>query len=332
MRKLILAILVAAVITAGVVGFAGWWTLLRPIETVEVDLVVDQGASATEVLRKLHDHGLLPSVLSGRIYLQLFGKGRSPRFGHYLLPSKARPVDAIEIVLSGAVETFEVTVIEGVMCEDVCEMISAAGCGSNEKCWDFVSKPDSILDLAPEARTLEGFLFPDTYRFAIGISAQSAAHHMVDRFRDVWREEYARVSEPWATPYEIVTLASLVEGETSLAEERARVAGVYFNRLKRGMLLQCDPTVIYALKKRKEWTGRLLRIHWKFDDPYNTYLYGGLPPGPINNPGRAALSAALSPEDHNFLYFVAKPDGGHTFSRTLDEHNRAVWRLRRSRR
>jgi UPF0755 protein len=110
------------------------------------------------------------------------------------------------------------------------------------------------------------------------------------------------------------------------------VAGVFYNRLERGMLLQCDPTVVYSLRRRGEWTGRLLRVHWEVDDPYNTYRYPGLPPGPINCPGRAAIAAALSPERHAFLYFVARPDGGHSFSRTLSEHNRAVARLLRSRR
>ena len=127
-------------------------------------------------------------------------------------------------------------------------------------------------------------------------------------------------------------MASLVEAETSLDEERARIAGVFVNRLRRGMLLQGDPTVAFALKRRGEWQGRLLRVHWQVDDPYNTYRYPGLPPGPINSPGKAALAAALTPEQHSYLYFVAKPGGGHTFSRSLKEHNRAVARLLRSRR
>jgi UPF0755 protein len=131
---------------------------------------------------------------------------------------------------------------------------------------------------------------------------------------------------------EIVTLASLVEAETSIDEERALVAGVFLNRLRRGMLLQCDPTVVYALKRRNEWRGRLLRIHWEVDDPYNTYRYPGLPPGPINCPGRAAIAAALAPASTPYLYFVARPGGGHTFSESLAEHNRAVARLRAKRR
>ncbi len=180
----------------------------------------------------------------------------------------------------------------------------------------------------PDATSLEGYFFPDTYRFAIGVPAQVVARHMVDRFTEVWHEERRVVDGLWGSPLEVVTLASLVEAETSLPSERGLVAGVFVNRLHRGMLLQCDPTVVYALKRRNEWKGRLYRIHWETDDPYNTYRYPGLPPGPINSPGRAALTAAMAPEATPFLYFVAKPGGGHTFSRTLTEHNRAVARLR----
>ena len=124
----------------------------------------------------------------------------------------------------------------------------------------------------------------------------------------------------------------MVEAETSLPSERPRIAGVFLNRLRLGMLLQCDPTVVFALKRRGEWSGRLLRVHWQVDDPYNTYRYPGLPPGPINSPGRASLAAAIAPERHRFLYFVARPDGGHVFSATLEDHNRAVARLLRVRR
>jgi UPF0755 protein len=155
---------------------------------------------------------------------------------------------------------------------------------------------------------------------------------MVLVFKRVWEAELQTSGSAWGTPLEVVTLASMVEAETSHAEERARIAGVFFNRLRHGMLLQCDPTVVYALKRRNEWQGRLLRVHWQVDDPYNTYRYPGLPPGPINSPGRAAIAAALQPEHHTFLYFVASPDGDHTFSRTLREHNRAVVRLQQSRR
>jgi UPF0755 protein len=227
---------------------------------------------------------------------------------------------------------FSITVVEGADTESIGAEFSRLGVGSAEDWAAFSGRLDWIGDLAPSAPSLEGFFFPDTYHFAVGISAEAAARHLVDRFFEVWSDESEQVDELWGTPLEIVTLASLVEAETSVPEERARVAGVYLNRLRRGMLLQCDPTVVFALKQRGEWKGRLLRIHWEVDDPYNTYRYPGLPPGPINSPGRAALVAALDPETTPFLYFVARPGGGHTFSRTLAEHNRAVNELFQSRR
>jgi len=154
----------------------------------------------------------------------------------------------------------------------------------------------------------------------------------VKRFEEVWEEETRGAGELWGSTLEIVTLASMVEAETSLEDERRLIAGVFANRLRRGMLLQCDPTVVYALKRRGEWKGRLLRVHWEIDDPYNTYRHPGLPPGPINSPGRAALAAAIRPATTSYLYFVARPGGGHAFSKTLSEHNRAVAQLLSSRR
>jgi UPF0755 protein len=274
----------------------------------------------------------MPSVFGGRLYLRFRGGGRALHYGHFSFPAQSRPVDVLEKILTGRIEMFSVTVVEGSDAETVAHQFVALGVGSHDLWLDLVADVDDVAHIAPDAPSLEGFLFPDTYRFAVGISAEEVARHLVERFIAVWREESFNVPEPWGSPLDIVTLASLVEAETSIASERARVAGVYLNRLRRGMLLQCDPTVVYALKRRGEWRGRLLRIHWEIDDPFNTYRNPGLPPGPINSPGRAALAAALQPEETPFLYFVAQPGGGHAFSRTLAEHNRAVARLRASRR
>jgi UPF0755 protein len=214
----------------------------------------------------------------------------------------------------------------------VAEVFIAAGLCDTTDWESILSQGRWVHDVVPDADSLEGFLFPDTYRFAVGLSAEAAARHLVNRFRSVWIEETDRAPDPWGSTLELVTLASMVEAETSVPDERPRIAGVFTNRLRRGMLLQCDPTVVYALKRRGEWTGRLLRRHWQTDDPYNTYRYPGLPPGPINSPGRAALAAVLDPEDHDYLYFVASPEGGHYFSKTLREHERAVGRWMSSRR
>jgi len=313
--------------------FTGVWfhgALWGSRSTGEVEIEVSAGSTAREILSSLRDNGLLPSELAGRLYLRGWAKGRSFHYGRYLFTPGSRPVDVIETILDGRVEIFELTIVEGSEAEDIGRQFTSLGVGSPAEWRALIENTDWIVDVAPEAESLEGFLFPDTYRFAVGIPAERAAHHLVERFKDVWSEEERDVSAPWGSVFEIVTLASLVESETSIDAERARIAGVFVNRLRRGMLLQCDPTVVYALKKRNEWRGRLLRIHWEIDHPYNTYRNPGLPPGPINSPGRAALKAALLPESTPYLYFVAQPGGGHQFSRTLTEHNRAVARLRQA--
>jgi UPF0755 protein len=332
LRRALVAVGALALLLGSVVVVWSYWALWRPHSARPVEITVAAGAPAGVVLHQLHREGLLPSRLAGRLYLRLFANGRSPRWGHYRFPEGCRPADALERVLDGRVETVAVTIVEGWTIEEVAATYGAAGVGTVEEWREIARRRELIADLAPDAPSLEGFLFPDTYRFAVGLAAPSVAGHMLGRFREVWRAETGAETTLWASPLQLVTLASLVEAETSLPGERPRIAGVFRNRLQRGMLLQCDPTVVYALKRRGEWEGRLLRRHWATDDPYNTYRYPGLPPGPINSPGRAALAAAVRPERHDYLYFVASPQGGHAFSRMLAEHERAVARWQASRR
>jgi len=329
-------ILVAALLILLASGAAGafWFfdALWNRRSSAVVEIQIDEGVSARHILNLLEREGLVGSTLASRLYLRGWGRGRTLHYGRYVFDAGLRPVDVLETVLDGRVDMFAVTIVEGSDSEVISELFVSFGVGSADEWKSLVGRVDWIAAVAPEASSLEGFLFPDTYRFAVGTSAVNAAHHLVERFLDVFSEERLDAGEPWGSVLEIVTLASLVEAETSVDSERALVAGVYLNRLRRGMLLQCDPTVVYALKRRNEWSGRLYRIHWEVDDPYNTYRNPGLPPGPINSPGRAALAAALHPESTPYLYFVAKPGGGHEFSRTLSEHNRAVARWRNARR
>ncbi len=315
--------------TVLVLGGSGlWWhhKLWTPTNTPETTLVVQPGATSTAILHQLAGAGILTSVLAGRLYLEGPARGREMQWGTYVIPASSRPVDVLEQLLQGRVKQFNVTVIEGMSSEDIQTILEKAGVTGIEDWSSVVAESGLVADLAPDASSLEGFLFPDTYAYSAGITTSTVARIMTDRFRTVWAEEQSNTIQSSMTTLDIITLASLVEAETSVPEERQRVAGVFVNRLRRGMLLQCDPTVVFALKRRGEWTGQLLRVHWGVDDTYNTYRYPGLPPGPINNPGRAALQAALNPEVHKLLYFVADDSGGHTFSSTLKEHNRAVAR------
>jgi UPF0755 protein len=332
MRRILL---LTAVLSAVAVAIGGAWfhrSLWGVRSARAVELEIAAGSTAREILVQLHAEELMPSVLAGRIYLKTLASGQSLYYGRYRFPPASRPADVLGSILEGAVEMFAVTIVEGSALSEIGQQFADLGLGSVEEWRHFGRRSQWIADLASGAPSLEGFFFPDTYRFAVGISTDHVALHLVERFREVWSEEVGKAGELWGSTLEIVTLASLVEAETSLDEERHVIAGVFANRLRRGMLLQCDPTVVYALKRRNEWKGRLLRIHWEVDDPYNTYRHVGLPPGPINSPGRAALAAAIDPPATPYLYFVAKPGGGHSFSKTLSEHNRAVARLMSSRR
>ena len=332
MKRMILVAVVIVVLAAAIGGAWLHHNLWGVRSTQPVELEIAAGADARQILSQLHAKDLLPSVLAGRVYLKFLAPEQALYYGHYQFPAAGRPVDVLGRILRGEVKMFTATIVEGSDIETIGEQFSGLGLGTADTWRAIGRRVEWLSDFAAGAPSLEGFLFPDTYRFAVGISADQAARHLVERFKEVWLEETARAEKPWGSALEIVTLASLVEAETSLDEERPLIAGVFAGRLNRGMLLQCDPTVVYALKRRSEWRGRLLRIHWEVDDPYNTYRYPGLPPGPINSPGRAALAAAINPQQTPYLYFVAKPGGGHTFSKTLSEHNRAVARLMSSRR
>jgi UPF0755 protein len=194
---------------------------------------------------------------------------------------------------------------------------------------DFIrvaSSPDAVRELDPLADNLEGYLFPDTYALPRRTTAEQLADRMVARFEKALTPEIRQqAAARGLSVRELVTLASLVEKETAKADERPLVAAVYANRLKIGMGLQCDPTVIYALERAGRYTGNLTRADLQFDSPYNTYRYAGLPPGPIASPGQASLEAAAQPADVPYLYFVSRNDGSHAFASTLDEHNRNVY-------
>ena len=333
MKKRFFVAALLILMASGVAGSVWFYnTLWGCRSSARVEIEIDEGSSARQILRLLEREGVAGSTLASRLYLRGWGRGRRLHYGRYVFDAGMRPVDVLETVLDGRVKMFSVTIVEGSDSETISGLFVSLGVGSADEWRVLINRVDWIAAIAPEAPSLEGFLFPDTYKFAVGTSAENAAEHLVEQFLDVFSKEWVNDAEPWGSVLEIVTLASLVEAETSIDSERALVAGVYLNRLRRGMLLQCDPTVVYALKRRNEWSGRLYRIHWEVDDPYNTYRNPGLPPGPINSPGRAALAAALHPESTPYLYFVAKPGGGHEFSRTLSEHNRAVARWRNARR
>jgi UPF0755 protein len=212
------------------------------------------------------------------------------------------------------------------------QLFESKGLGSAAEFSKSASDAALIRKLDPAAKDLEGYLFPDTYAMTRHTTPAQLVPRMVAGFEKALAPEIFSAAEARGLSLrELVTLASIVEKETGKPEERPLVAAVYSNRLKIGMALQCDPTIIYALERANRYNGNLTRENMQIDSPYNTYRYPGLPPGPIANPGRASLEAAARPADVPYLYFVARGDGSHAFAATLDEHNRNVDQFQRRR-
>jgi UPF0755 protein len=275
------------------------------------------------ILQHLRDAGVIRDSYIPLIYIKVVRHGESIKAGVYEF---SKPISAAEVVdklIRGDVVLRSVTIREGLDRFAVARLFAAEGFGRVVD-WDkLTADPESIRDLAPEATTLEGYLFPDTYKFNPGTPPRTIITAMVENFRRHFGSEMAYISTG-LTLHQTVILASLVETEAQQPQERPLVASVYLNRLQRQMLLGADPTVIYALKLANRWDGNIHKADLQMDSPYNTYRVHGLPPGPIANPGLASLRAAAAPAKTNFLYFVGRHDGSHVFSTNIDEHNRNV--------
>lgn len=292
----------------------------------EIIFEIPKGTSVINVASQLKEKGIVNNPLVFRLMYQILYYPTPIKAGEYkvVLPTSIKEV--LQLLVKGQVYLRAITIPEGLTRLEIADLL--ANKLSFFPAEDFIAATASntlIKDLDPEASNLEGYLFPETYYFPKGVTAFDVAKAMVEQFRQiftpVWR---ARAIQLGFSVREIVTLASLIEKETSRPEERSLISAVFHNRLQRKMKLDCDPTIIYALKLCGKYDGRLGWKDLKLDSPYNTYLYPGLPPGPIANPGAAALEAALYPADVDYLYFVSRNDGTHVFSRTLQEHNRNV--------
>jgi|SoiMethySBSTD1v2_1073268.scaffolds.fasta_scaffold362656_3 UPF0755 protein len=246
--------------------------------------------------------------------------------GEYSFSKPASIWEIFDRIARGDVLLHELRIPEGSNLFDIAEAVEALGMGSKEAFRVAASDPTLIRDIDPEATSLEGYLFPSTYRLSRRTTPAQICRLMTDQFRAVWK----KLGAP-GKPHELVTLASLVEKETGVDTERPMVAGVYKNRLARGIKLECDPTTIYAAILENRYRGKIHRSDLDNRHPYNTYQHEGLPPGPIANPGEESLRAAIAPADTENIFFVAKPDhsGGHNFSANIHQHSIAVAAYRR---
>jgi UPF0755 protein len=331
MRKLALAFIFVVITIVGVPVLLGtiMWTRItekyKGYDTAEQFVEIPRGATAADIRRRLVDAGVVEGDLTMRAALLWSRQADKLKAGQYRFDRPLSAMEVIERLVRGDVYTERITFREGLTIAEMADVFAREKLGQAS---DFVAAAKNvslIADLDDTASDLEGYLFPETYTVSRSTSATQLVAAMVSRFRDNFPDASRQRGEADGfSVREIVTLASLVEKETARAEERPIVAAVYRNRLKIGMGMQADPTVIYALQRAGRYNGNIRRVDLSFDSPYNTYRYRGLPPGPIAAPGKAALDAALAPATVPFLYFVSRNDGSHVFADTLAEHNRNV--------
>ena len=287
---------------------------------------IPQGTGPVRAIEILEEHGVIQRSPLALTYLRLTGRTRGLKAGEYSFTRPMTPGEVFDKLISGDVYYHRVTIPEGIRSDEIFALFVRAGFGSEDDYRQAFVDTTPIADLDPEATDLEGYLFPDTYSLQKGTAPKAIVATMIARFREVFQAAWvARVAQRGLTVREATTLASMVEWETAQADENGLVASVFYNRLRLGMRLQCDPTVIYALAMRNAFDGNIRKDDLKVDSRYNTYRYSGLPPGPIGNPGAAALQAAVEPPETSYLYFVSMNTGRHHFSKTLSEHNQAVW-------
>ncbi|MEJ2085571.1 MAG: endolytic transglycosylase MltG [Acidobacteriota bacterium] len=284
------------------------------------------------MLDRFEHDGILMDATLARLYL-VYRLGDPPlQAGEYRFETPLSTPEVLGRLIDGRVVRHPVTIVEGLTIFETAAALALAGFGDQDVFTDLVQSPRLIEDIDAEAPNLEGYLFPDTYAFAKGTSEDEIVAAIVANFKRRYETEVAPLlaADEERTTRDLVTLASIVEKEAKLDDERAVIAGVYANRLKRGIALYADPTIIYGLKLLGQWDGNLRRDDLKLDSPYNTYIYPGLTPGPIASPGLASLKAAADPADVPYLYFVSRNDGSHVFAETLSEHNRNVnkWQKR----
>ncbi|HUU35304.1 MAG TPA: endolytic transglycosylase MltG [Vicinamibacterales bacterium] len=326
-RALVLATVL--VIAAGTAAVALRTRALEPFRGyagVEQFVAVAPGSGPATIRGRLVGAGVVRDDLTYRVALWLTGRARQLKAGEYRFAEPLSAVEVIERIARGEIYTRPVTFREGLMITEMADVYAAAGLGRRDAFLAAATDVSLIRDLDAEATDLEGYLFPDTYLVPRQTPATTLVAQMVRGFRAALPPALiARAAADGLSVRQVVTLAALVEKETAQDVERPIVAAVYRNRHRIGMGMQADPTVIYALQRAGKWDGNLSRADLAFDSPYNTYRYGGLPPGPIAAPGRRALEAVVSPAAVDYLYFVSRNDGTHVFAETLPEHNRNVF-------
>ena len=266
------------------------------------------------------------SIISNKTFFKLFAKYKKAekklQAGEYILSGSKSPEQIIEILVKGKVKLYRITIPEGMNINEIALLVEKENFCRKEEFIDLCHDKSFILSLGIKAITLEGYLFPDTYFFPKNTDCKTVITTLVEYFNNIFTEEWQKQAKTMGfLVHDIVTLASIIEKETGDASERPLISSVFHNRLKKNMRLESDPTVIYGIKN---FDGNIKKKHLKMKTPYNTYQIKGLPLGPIANPGAKSLAAALNPVPSDYLFFVSKKDTTHQFSKTIQEHNKAV--------
>jgi UPF0755 protein len=327
LKRFFLLLLLLALTFAAWFGTIAYRKLFYPFQGYRQSAVVqiDSGLTVSQIAEKLQRQGVITNAAYFIRYYRMFYANKKLKAGEYLFDGPLTMRQVIEKLEQGKAILYKVTIKEGLWIGETAQIFEAAGLFPAAEFVKAARNTGLISDLDPEASDLEGYLFPDTYLVRKDFSAREMVALMVRRFRDNFSNTFIwRARDINFTIRQAIIMASLIEKETAARDERFLVASVFHNRLRHRMLLDCDSTIVYALKKAGRYDGDIRWNDLKSTSPYNTRKYRGLPPGPIGNPGYSSIEAALYPENTDYLYFVAKDANSHYFSKTLDEHNRAV--------
>jgi UPF0755 protein len=309
--------------------FSAWFSLEfslpRRAMPEKTFVEIENGKGARTIAHSLKEKGIIKKEWPFLLGYKVFSSSKSLKAGEYAFSSPLSTKEVLRAIIEGRIYLHLVIIPEGMTRREIAHDLESELAVNAEDFLKACSRTDSISSLDKKATNLEGYLFPESYHFAKRTPADKIISTLISQFMSVFSEEWQkRAAELKMSIREVVTLASLIEKEASIPEEKKFVSAVFHNRLKIGMKLDCDPTIIYDLKEKGIFKDRLHAKDLKLNTPFNTYLHRGLPPGPICNPGRESLKAALYPAEEKYLYFVSKNDGSHYFSRNFREHQNAV--------
>jgi len=296
-----------------------------------VDFVVPQGASFGVIVDDLYEKEIIPSKFNMKVAAFLFGVEKDIKAGHYEIPNGMSYLSLLSLLNKGAPKEQKlVTIQEGIWQKDLAELLSEEFGISSKEILALSKNKDFIKELGLNASDLEGYLLPNTYYFYKGSTAKEILKKLSSEMSNIFRnpEVIKQMKSLKMNKRQILTMASIIDGESNIVSEFNRISGVYYNRLKKRWKLQADPTVQYLVRQKRRKVNKIYYKDLEIDSKYNTYKYYGLPPSPINNPGKDAIMAALAPEIHDYFYFVADGTGGHKFSKTSREHQNSVARYR----